>query len=161
MINRHIAYYLSSKLIAAIINVGTLAVFLRIGGTDTYGAYVVVLAWAYLIYGFTLQWLRFSFFACYQKDTERALVTTYLGTLLAALSGIASISWLLVTAGVVSSIAGAAVTLLVIGLAMYDALHESALTRLRAGAEALGVLVRAVLMLVLGAAALSIYGTSM
>jgi hypothetical protein len=63
MINHHVVYYMGSKLIAALLNLGTMVVSVRLGGAETYGAYVVMLAWGYILYSFTLQWLRFAFFA--------------------------------------------------------------------------------------------------
>ena len=159
MVDRHIVYYLGSKIAAAIINVLTMSVFLRVGGVETYGAYVVALALAFLIYGLTLQWLRFSFFASYRDDATAHFITAYLVELGAGLAVLSITALITVLVGLVPARDAITVVLLVVGLAGYDAFHEIARTRLEAGAVAAGVMVRALLMLVLGTLALSIYGT--
>ena len=159
MVDRHIAYYLGSKIAAAIINVLTLAIFVRLGGAETYGAYMIALALAYLTYGLTLQWLRFSFFASYKETASASWVTAYLLVLAAGLAVLAILALIAVLAGISPAAETAAVVLLVVALASYDALHEIARTRLEAGVVAAGVMVRALLMLVLGSAALTLVGT--
>jgi len=80
MIGRHIAYYFGSKGIAAILNVVTMALFVRMGGAETYGGFVLFTAIATIVYGLALQWLRFSFFACYRDDAGPGFIFAYLGT---------------------------------------------------------------------------------
>lgn len=160
MINQHVAYYLGSKAIAAVLNLGTMALFVRVGGVETYGGYVVSLAWAAIVYGLTLQWLRFSFFGVYREEKGAELIATYLRLLLAGLAVLVLGGLGLVWLGRVSGAAAVATLALTVGLAIYDALHEMSRTRLKARAVAIGVLTRASMMLVLGWVAIVTVGTS-
>ena len=156
---QHVAYYLSSKVFAAIVNLLAVAVFARLSGPSGYGEYLVSFAWAYVVYGFSIQWLRFSFFARYRDidaSAQIATFTTSLGTLIAL---IAALGAGLFMTGLVPGQMIASVVCLVIALAIYDCAHEVGRTRLRAGAVASAVILRAVLMLCLGAAALTVFKT--
>ncbi len=157
--NKHISYYLGSKIIAAVLNLLTMALFVRMAGSETFGGYLVQFAWATIVYGLTLQWLRFSFFAGFREesgDTHIATVLTVSGVGLVAIGSAAGVTtafgWLEIdfTLGLIA---------LVTGLAMYDLLHEVLRTQLRSGAVALGVLARAVLMLAFGLVAVTIHCT--
>lgn len=159
MLNQHVAYYLGSKILAAVLNLGTMVIFIRVGGPETYGAYVVALAWAYIVYSFTLQWLRFSFFATYEDTRAEAMIATYLRLSLASLALMAAAAGALVATGLLGLERTLAVMSLVGGLAVYDALHEMGRTRLQARAVAGGVLMRALLMLVFGIISLRIDGS--
>ena len=159
MIKQHVAYYLGSKIIAAVLNLGTMAMFVRLGGAETYGAYVVALAWAYIIYSFTLQWLRFTFFACYREETGPQLIATYLCILAGGFALVVAGAGILVALDAVSSSTALGVVALMMGLSVYDALHEMGRTRLQARAVAAGAIARAALMLLLGVSALEIFGT--
>ena len=160
MINQHVAYYLGSKIIAAVLNLGTMALFVRMGGAETYGGYVVALAWAYIVYSFSLQWLRFSFFACYREETGPALIATYLRMQAIGLTLIAALALAAVALRLAEPAGALGVVALTTGIAVYDALHEMGRTRLQARAVAAGVVARAALMLVLGLLALEIHGTA-
>ena len=155
MINRHIGYYLGSKLAAAVLSLATMALFVRLGGTETFGAYLVMFAWTYVVYGLSVQWLRFAFFARYREETSSDLVVTYLKSLAA--------SYAILVAGLAIAASfdlmpidfAIGLGVLFIGIVTYDALYEIARTRLRAGAVAIGVLLRAALMLLFGVIALT------
>ena len=159
MIERHLGYYLGSKLIAAVFNLAAMALFVRLAGPQAYGSYLLVFAWAVIVYGFTLQWLRFSFFACFREESAAPLVVTYLTALAGAFLIVALVAGWLVVSDLVSVELAVGAAALIIGLATYDALHEMARTRLQARTVAIGVLSRAVLMPTLGVAALLVYGT--
>lgn len=162
MIGRHIALYFGSKGIAAIVNVVTMAVFVRMGGADTYGGFVLFTAIATIVYGVAMQWLRFSFFACYREDAGgNGMISAYLITQLVGLVLVGAALWLLSAANLVTSTEALAVGVLVAGLACYDAMHEIARTRLHAGIVAVGVLVRSFLMIVLGVTAIITIGSAL
>lgn len=161
MIGRHIAYYFGSKGLAAILNVVTMALFVRMGGAETYGGFVLFTAIATIIYGLTLQWLRFSFFACYREDAGPCFIFAYLGTQAVGLVLVAGGLALAASAGLVTPTEALATGFLVAGLASYDALHEIARTRLHAEIVALGVLVRSALMLALGILAIAGFGSAL
>lgn len=161
MISEHVVYYLGSKLVAAVLNLVAMAAFVRVAGPEVFGGYLVAMAWAIIIYSLSLQWLRFAYFAAYDKDSARELTATYL-----ALLAIGTFANLLLAAaaialGLFSPVAIAGEIVLVTGLAAYDAMHETARVRLEARRVALGVLTRAVLLLPLGLLALWTQGTAL
>ena len=155
MMNNQIAYYLGSKIFAAILNLVTMAVFVRMGGKETYGLYIIQLAWAYMLYSITMQWLRFSFFACFKQDNEADLIATYLRMLALGFAGLLLMAIIGVTANIMSFTFALGIVILILGLASYEALIEIARTRLQARNVAIGVIMRAVLMLVFGVIVLS------
>lgn len=157
MNHHHILYYLSSKVLAAVLNLFAVAVFARLSGPAGYGEYLVAFAWAYIVYGFSIQWLRFSFFARYRSDNASGQIATFAYSLLALAGAIALLGALTWALGLAPFHTIAAVVALVIALATYDSVHEIGRTRLRAGAVASVVILRAVLMLVLGAGALLMF----
>ena len=159
MIKQHVVYYLGSKLTAAVLNLLAMALFVRMAGPEAYGAYIVKFAWAAIAYGFTLQWLRFAFFASYRDDDVAALVGTYLRALAGGFAVVVAVAIAAVSLGLLSQEQVLAVIALTFGLGLYDAFHEIARTRLQARAVAIGVLTRAILMLILGVTALKIIGT--
>ncbi len=160
MINQHVVYYLGSKLIAALLNLGTMVVSVRLGGAETYGAYVVALAWGYIVYSFTLQWLRFAFFATYDDKHSSEFIGTYLRLLVGGIGILAVLALGAVAAGFIGFDRKISVVALVAGLAIYDALHEMGRTRLQARAVAAAAMARAALMLILSVVALKIDGSA-
>ncbi|HWK38599.1 MAG TPA: hypothetical protein VNR88_06760 [Hyphomicrobium sp.] len=161
MIGRHIAYYFGSKGLAAILNVVTMALFVRMGGAETYGGFVLFTAIATIVYGLALQWLRFSFFACYREDAGPGFIFAYLGTQAVGFALVLVGLAVAASAGFVTPTEAMATGFLVAGLASYDALHEIARTRLHAEIVALGVLVRSGLMLTLGILAIVGFGSAL
>jgi O-antigen/teichoic acid export membrane protein len=159
MIKHHVVYYLGSKLTAAALNLLAMALFVRMAGPEAYGAYIVTFAWAAIAYGFTLQWLRFAFFASYRDDDVAALVATYLRALAGGFVVVVAVAIAAVGLGLLRQDLALGVIALTFGLGLYDAFHEIARTRLQARAVAIGVLARAVLMLTLGVTALKTVGT--
>ncbi len=158
MIERHVVYYLGSKVIAATLNLAAVAIFARLAGPAGYGEYLVAFAWAYIVYGFSVQWVRFAFFAAYRVEDGPAQITTYVHAIMAALLSVgvaALVTWAL---GWLPGHTVAAVSSLVFALAIYDGAHEIGRTRLKAEAVAAAVVLRAVLMLAFGVAALKMYG---
>ncbi len=155
MINNQIAYYLGSKIFAAILNLVTMAVFVRMGGKETYGLYILQIAWAYMLYSVTMQWLRFSFFACFREDNGADLIATYLRMLAIGFAGLLLVAVGGVAANMMTAGFALGIVILVLGLASYEALSEIARTRLQARNVAIGVIIRAVLMLAFGVIVLS------
>ena len=155
MINNQIAYYLGSKILAAILNLLTMAVFVRMGGKETYGLYVIQLAWVYMLYSVTMQWLRFSFFACFRQNIREDMIKTYLYTLLIACFIVVSGAMIVILTGYITFKFAVGIIVLVLGLACYEAFIEIARIQLQARNVAIGVVMRATLMFVFGVIALS------
>jgi O-antigen/teichoic acid export membrane protein len=154
MIGQHVGYYFGSKLIAAILNLLSMALFVRLAGQEIYGGYIVAMAWAAIAYSVTLQWLRFAFFASFREETSAEQIASYLRVLAVGMIAFAVLCVLAVSLGLVAADKAISVFVIVTGLAAYDALHEAARTRLQARTVAIGVITRSVLILVLGLAAL-------
>jgi O-antigen/teichoic acid export membrane protein len=159
MIGKHVGYYFGSKLFAALLNLISMALFVRLAGQDVYGGYIVAMAWAAIAYSMSLQWLRFAFFASYREDMSSAQIATYLRVLAAGIALVALICAVVTYAGWTEPDMALAVFVIVAGLAAYDAFHEIARTRLQARTVAIGVVIRSVLILVFGIAALKAFGT--
>lgn len=161
MIGKHVGYYFGSKLFAAILNLVSMALFVRLAGHEIYGGYIVAMAWAAIAYSLSLQWLRFAFFASYRDETSGAQIATYLRVL----AGGMILFGLLTLAGValkwITPQLALAVYVIVTGLAVYDAMHETARTRLKARTVAIGVITRSVLILVFGLAALMLHPSAL
>jgi hypothetical protein len=129
MIGKHVGYYFGSKLIAAVLNLLSMALFVRFAGIEIYGGYVVAMAWAAIVYSVTLQWLRFAFFASFREETSGPQITTYLRVLAAGMIAFACLTALAVAIDLVATETAISVFVIVTGLAAYDALHEAARTR--------------------------------
>lgn len=161
MIGKHVGYYFGSKLFAAILNLVSMALFVRLAGHEVYGGYIVAMAWAAIAYSVSLQWMRFAFFASYHEDTGFEQIATYfrllgVGMIIAALLALAVVYMKLAPPRV-----GAVIYIVVTGLAAYDALHECARIRLKARTVAIGVVVRSILILGLGLAALKLHSSAL
>ncbi|HWK33269.1 MAG TPA: hypothetical protein VNR51_06275, partial [Hyphomicrobium sp.] len=128
---------------------------------EIYGGFVLFTAVATIVYGLALQWLRFSFFACYREDAGPGFIFAYLGTQAVGFALVLVGLAVATLAGLVTPTEAMATGFLVAGLASYDALHEIARTRLHAEIVALGVLVRSGLMLVLGILAIVGFGSAL
>jgi O-antigen/teichoic acid export membrane protein len=157
MLGWHAFLYVASRIIAAALNFASVAIFARLAGPADYGAYLLTFAWAYIVYGFSVQWLRYAFFAAYHTstaDTQIATFTRTAGHLLFAALACALLTGAL---GLVPWESIVAVMALVVGLSAFDISCEVARTRLQAKAVAQASILRAVLSLSLGTAALLIY----
>ena len=150
MIGKHVGYYFASKLFAAILNLVSMALFVRLAGHEVYGGYIVAMAWAAITYSITLQWLRFAFFASYREETSGPQIASYLRILAGGIAAFSVLTCLAVAAGFASIETAISVYVIVTGLAVYDALHESARIRLHARTVAIGVITRSILILVFG-----------
>jgi O-antigen/teichoic acid export membrane protein len=154
MIGKHVGYYVGSKIFAAILNLASMALFVRLAGHEIYGGYIVAMAWAAIAYSVTLQWMRFAFFASYREDTGGAQIATYLRLLAAGMLALAALTTLAAAFELIDWATAGSVFVIVTGLAAYDAVHEAARTRLQARTVAIGVITRSVLILAFGYAAL-------
>ncbi|SFG98118.1 lipopolysaccharide biosynthesis protein [Methylobacterium gossipiicola] len=150
MIARHTLTYVGSRGVAAALNMASLAVFTRLAPAEAYGGYLLILSWALVLYGATCQWPKFSFFALYEEARAADQIGTVI-RLLAAMIGLAGLAaalgaWL----GIVAPPAAGAILAAVIGMMVFEGACEIARTRLEAGAVAMAIVLRAVLVLGLG-----------
>lgn len=69
--------YFGSRAVSAAGNLGSVVFFARLLGPAEYGAYILMFAWAIVVYGFATQWMKFSYFGIYRAAHEDAIVTSY------------------------------------------------------------------------------------
>ena len=119
MNTQHILYYLTSKVFAAVLNLLAVAVFARLSGPSGYGEYLVAFAWAYNVYGFSIQWLRFSFFARYRTEDASDQIATFAYSLLVLAAIIAALGALIGITHLAAFRTVASVIALVVSLAVY------------------------------------------
>ena len=74
MLNGSGLLYLTARVIAAAGNFIAVAIFSRMAGPAEYGHYVLIFAWALIVYGFGAQWMRFASFGVYHLDRVREYV---------------------------------------------------------------------------------------
>ena len=84
LLARQSAPYLLGRVAPALVNLGALAVFTRLLTPEEYGLYAVVMAWSFIGFATTQQWLCVATVRFFELTTDRAALR---GTLLAAFLG--------------------------------------------------------------------------
>ncbi|GJE41957.1 lipopolysaccharide biosynthesis protein [Methylobacterium soli] len=158
MIARHTFLYVGARGLAAALNMASVAVFTRLAPVETYGAYLFVLSWVLVLYGATCQWPKFSFFALYDEARAPAQVATVARLLAAMLVVAGMVAGLAALLGLTSPRTAAVLVAAVLGMTLFEAASEIARARLAAGAVALAIVARAVLVLGLGSLVLAATG---
>ena len=139
-------------------NLLAVVIFSRMAGPAEYGHYVFIYAWSLIAYGFSAQWMRFAYFGVYHLDRFGEYIAS-LARLLAA--GLAVAALVLLGIGLFGLFEPsflAAVFALVCGMAIYEAAFEVARTLLNARGASLAMILRAVLTVGFGSAALYLDG---
>ena len=157
MIERHVVFYVGSKALAAVLNLASVALFTRLAGPAGYGEYLIAFAWAYIVYGWSTQWLSLSFFAHYEPDASSRLVATLYRMLAVLLAVVGTIALVVCLLGFTGWSLTVKVLGLVLGLSVYDAAIQVGRAKLRAGRVSLAIVLRGVLVLTFGAVALSVF----
>jgi O-antigen/teichoic acid export membrane protein len=160
MILRHAVIYIGSRVFAAALNLLSVALFARLAGPETFGAYLLYLASAYIIYGFAIQWLRMSFFAVYTADHSLAIVGTFIRTMFVFVGLVVVIAGLSAWAGIYSRDVVVGTILPTVGLAVFEMFYEIARARLKVELVGFAVLLRAVFVPIGGALAFELTGTA-
>ena len=158
MLNTSGLLYLSARIVSAVGNFLAVVIFSRLAGPAEYGHYVLIFAWALIVYGFGAQWMRFAYFGVYQPQR----FGEYVASLARLLSiGIAVVAVALVALGLFGVFEPtflAAVFALVCGMTLYESAFEVARTQLNARGAALAMILRTVLVVGLGTATLAFGG---
>ena len=154
MIERHVVFYIGSKVVAAVLNLASVALFTRLAGAAGYGEYLIAFAWAYIVYGWSVQWLPLSFFANFHhEDNERQVATLW-----QMMAAMLALVWLAVAlaslGGWIGWELGVKVTVLVVALAAYDGATLIGRAKLNAGRVSLSFVLRGLLVLAFGMVAL-------
>lgn len=160
MILRHAVIYIGSRVFAAALNLLSVALFAHLAGPETFGAYLLYLASAYIIYGFAIQWLRMSFFAVYTADHSLSIVGTFIRTMFLFVSLVVVIGALTVWAGIYSSDVVTGTIMPTLGLAVFETFYEIARARLKVELVGFAVLLRALFIPIGGAIAFELTGTA-
>ncbi len=149
--------YFGSRAASAAGNLVSVVLFARLLGPAEYGAYILMFAWAIVVYGFATQWMKFSYFGIYRAAHEDAIITSYVRLVMLSIAAV--------------SIFGAAVAIFIpahidfifalvalfIGMTVYEAALEISRTRLQVTTVALSMIFRAVFVLALGFAFLAVH----
>lgn len=152
-----VVLYFGSRAIAALGNLTSVAVFTHFIGPDEYGAYILVFAWAIIVYGCTTQWMKFAYFGVYRDAQAGPLIATY-ARLALGIVAVVGAAILATTALTSQGIAfTAALVALFAGMTIYEGATEISRTRFQVGTVALSMVLRAVFVLGLGSWTLSIW----
>lgn len=159
MIGNHLVRYFTARGLAAALNVGSVVVFTRLAGAETYGGYLLMFAAAAIVNGFAVQWVHYSFFNVYSSDDDRGLLASFLALGGVSMAATTAVAVLVFTFGHFSS--AFAVGALAIGFSasLFDVATQFSRTRLDVGRATLGIMLRAILILAFGSAALLADGT--
>jgi O-antigen/teichoic acid export membrane protein len=157
MNNSNLVIYFGSRAVSAVGNLVSVAVFARLIGPADYGAYILMFAWAIVVYGFAAQWMKFAYFGIYRAADESAIIASYTRLLIASIS-IVTIALSLLSLLIPMSVDFIlALLALFAGMTIYEAALEVSRTRHQVGAVALSMVFRAVFVLALGCAFLAIH----
>jgi O-antigen/teichoic acid export membrane protein len=154
MIGNHLVRYFTARGLAAALNVGSVIVFTRLAGAETYGGYLLMFAAAAIVNGVAVQWVHYSFFNVYSSDDDRALLASFL-----ALAGVSMAATTVAAIGLFAfgpfSLAFAMGALAIgVSASLFDVATQFSRTRLDVGRATLGIMLRAALMLAFGSTAL-------
>ncbi len=158
MLNTSVLQYLSARVVSAVGNLFAVAIFSRMAGPAEYGHYVLIFALTMVVYGFGPQWARFAYFGVYRPEKFSEYVASlaqFLGV------GIAIIAFVLAGLGQFGLFEPSilfAIFTLVCGITIYEAAFEVARTRQNVRGASLLMILRSVLVIVFGAAALHFNG---
>lgn len=151
-----IVLYLGSRIASAVGNLASVALFARVLGPAEYGAYILIFAWAIIVYGFAAQWMKFAYFGVYRRAAASAFVASYARLVLASVT-LASIGLFIVAAIVGWTLSfTVALAALFAAMAIYEAALEVSRTRLQSSTVAVAMVFRALFVLGGGLVALMI-----
>jgi len=152
--NRDAVIYLASRLGAAVLNLGAIALFTRLASPAVYGGYLIGFAGGFIVFATLFQWLIQAHFGLYAPARAPQLAGALLA-LLGAMAGLAGLGLAgAIALGAMPLSDGLALAALLAGLVIYAAAVEMGRARLMVRAVALAGLGRGLAMLVLGSAAL-------
>lgn len=152
--NRDALIYLASRLGAAALNLGAIAMFTRLANPEIYGGYLIGFAGGFIVFATLFQWLIQAHFGLYAPARAARLAGALL-TLLGGAAGLAALGLgAAVALGLLPLAEALALAALLAGFTLYAAAVEMARARLMVGTVALAGLGRGIAILALGSAAL-------
>ena len=156
MNNPSLVLYFGSRAASAAGNLISVAVFARLVGPAEYGAYILVFAWAIVVYGFATQWMKFSYFGIYRAAHEDTIIASYVSLVTLAIAAVSAVAVIVVMLVPTYAESVLALVALFVGMTIYEAALEISRTRLQVTTVALSMICRAVFVLALGCVALAI-----
>lgn len=152
--NGDILLYLGSRIISAAGAFAAVAIFTRIAGAVEYGHYLLIFAWAMIVFAFSTQWIIAAYFGVYDSKRLREFVASLYRLLVPALA--------LAGAGLIGAeffgFKGGrfvvAVFAMVVGMTLYYSAFDAARTAAKPQAASLSMVLRALLIVALGSLAL-------
>jgi len=155
MLNTSGLLYLSARIVSAVGNFLAVVIFSRMAGPAEYGHYVLIFAWALIVYGFGAQWMRFAYFGVYHVQRFSEYVASLARLLGIGIAVVAVTLTALGLFGLFEPAFLAAVFALVCGMTLYESAFEVARTQLNARGAALAMIFRSVLVIGFGSATLA------
>jgi O-antigen/teichoic acid export membrane protein len=152
--DRHAALYLFSRIFAAGLNLVSLAVFTRLAPPDVFGRYLIGFATGFIVYGTAFQWLLHAHFGVYASGRAARLAGALIALCLMAALPLGLLLAVLIMIGLAGLSEGFGVAVLVIGLVVHIGAIEIGRAQLLVGQVTAASLLRGVLMLAFGSAAL-------
>lgn len=160
MTDRKTILFLFVRALSAAVNVLSIAIFTRLAGPVDYGQYLIIFAWATILFGFATQWMKFAYFGVYRPGPKSDEFLLSFGALALGATGIVFLLVLTVAlTGLIPLSISFPVFTLVLGMTFYEGAFEASRTQQDNKIMILAMLLRATLMLLLGAGAL-IYAES-
>jgi O-antigen/teichoic acid export membrane protein len=152
--DRHASLYLVSRLAAAVLNLVSVAVFTRLASPVVFGDYLIGFAAAFIVFGGLFQWLMHAHFGVFKPDRAARLA----GALLVALGAAGALGLLglgvALVAGRLGGLEALGLALLVLGFVIHVGAVEVGRAHLLVTEVTAAGLLRGVLMLAMGTAAL-------
>ena len=149
--------FLGSRVASAILNLAAVAIFTRLGGVETYGIYLLVLAWAFVFHSLLTSWINEAFFARYREDAFDSYMSTALAMMAVSLIVASLPVAVLVAQGYLTPSLAIALGLTTTGLAAYDFSVQASRTRMHAMLSGTTTMLRAVLIVAAGSIALTMF----
>ena len=160
MFNTHVVLYLSSRIVSAAGTFFAVAVFTRLAGSVEYGHYLLIFAWATIVYGFATQWMIVAYFGVFTAKNMNEYVAS-LVLLLGLGAAVVAVGFIgMALLGIWEPTFLIAVFFLFCCMTIYYKAFEIARSRLEASAAALSMILRSVLIVTLGSLILWQRGTA-
>lgn len=151
MADRKTILFLLVRAFSAALNVFSIAVFTRLAGPVDYGEYLIIFAWATIVFGFATQWMKFAYFGVYRGGARSDEFLLSFGALLSSAILIVLVVTLIAAAtGLISLAFSFPIFALVCGMTLYEGAFEASRTRQDDKVMIAAMLLRAVLMLSFG-----------
>lgn len=149
--------FLGSRIASASMNLLAVAIFTRLAGVESYGTYLLVFAWSFVINEILTSWMNAAFFAQQREAVFAQYLSTTMWMKLLALALVSAPMAAAAWYGLLSPGFAAALGLMVAGFAAHDFAVEATRVRLHAGLSAATTLLRALMVVILGTVALFLW----